>query len=282
MTHDTTAMILAAGLGTRLKALTQDKPKALVELNGKPLLQHCIENLIANGFHHIVINVHHFGEQIIDFVESHHFDAEIEISDERDLLMDTGGGIVKATPLFKDSKAVLVHNVDIISDVDLGEMSQEFLASGDDAWLLTQDRETNRKLVFGDDDQLIGWRNKAEESDRLKSAFIANMSHEIRTPLNAIIGFTSLLPDITGEEERRQLIDLISENNQKLLQIIDDVMKISKIEAGNDQLFVSTFDLNTVHIPNVRSGIRRFSRNGLLHTNTNIGVTRISHSKSTR
>ncbi len=162
MKHDTTAMILAAGLGTRLKALTQDKPKALVPLNGKPLLQHCIENLIANGFHHIVINVHHFGKQIINFVENNHFDAEIEISDERDLLMDTGGGIVKATPLFKDSKAVLVHNVDIISNVNLGEMSQQFLASGDDAWLLTQDRETNRKLLFDDENRLVGWTNKAE------------------------------------------------------------------------------------------------------------------------
>ena len=162
MTHDTTAMILAAGLGTRLKALTQDKPKALVPLNGKPLLQHCIENLIANGFNHIVINVHHFGEQIIDFVESHHFDADIQISDERDLLMDTGGGIIKATPLLKNSKAVLVHNVDIISNVNLGEMNQQFLESGDDAWLLTQDRETNRKLLFREDHQLIGWRNKAD------------------------------------------------------------------------------------------------------------------------
>ena len=163
MTHDTTAMILAAGLGTRLKSLTQDKPKALVPLNGKPLLQHCIENLIANGFHHIVINVHHFGEQIIDFVEHHHFDADIEISDERDLLMDTGGGIVKATPLFKDSKAVLVHNVDIISDVNLGEMSQQFVDSSDDAWLLTQDRETNRKLLFDEENLLVGWMNKAEQ-----------------------------------------------------------------------------------------------------------------------
>ena len=163
MTHDTTAMILAAGLGTRLGALTQNRPKALVELNGKPLLQHCIENLIANGFHHIVINVHHFGEQIMDFVESHHFEADIEISDERDLLMDTGGGIVKATPLFKDSKAVLVHNVDIISDVNLGEMSQQFLDSKDDAWLLTQDRETNRKLLFDTESQLVGWMNKVEK-----------------------------------------------------------------------------------------------------------------------
>ena len=162
MTHNTTAMILAAGLGTRLGALTQDKPKAMVPLNGKPLLQHCIENLIANGFHHIVINVHHFGEQIMDFVGSHHFDAEIEISDERDLLMDTGGGIIKATPLFKDSKAVLVHNVDIISNVNFYELSQQFLESKDDAWLLTQDRETNRKLLFDTENQLIGWVNKAK------------------------------------------------------------------------------------------------------------------------
>ena len=163
MTHDTTAMILAAGLGTRLQALTHDKPKALVEVNGKPLLQYSIEHLIDNGFYYIVINIHHFGEQIIDFVEHHHFDAEIQISDERDLLMDTGGGIIKATPLFKDSKAVLVHNVDIISDVNLYELSQQFLDSKDDAWLLTQDRETNRKLLFDTENQLVGWMNKTEQ-----------------------------------------------------------------------------------------------------------------------
>lgn len=162
MKQDLTAMILAAGLGTRLQALTHDKPKALVTLNGKPLLQHCIENLISNDFHHIVINIHHFGEQIIDFVSQHHFDADIAISDERDLLMDTGGGIIKATSLFKDSKAVLVHNVDIISNVDFKTLGQQFIESGDDAWLLTQDRETNRKLLFDIDNQLVGWMNKAE------------------------------------------------------------------------------------------------------------------------
>ena len=162
MNHDFTAMILAAGLGTRLQALTHDKPKALVELNGKPLLQHCIENLVANGFHHIVINVHHFGNQIIEFVKNNSFDAEIEISDERNQLMDTGGGIVKATPLFKHSQAVLVHNVDIISDVKLKDFGEKFLTSDDDAWLLTQDRETNRKLLFDTENQLIGWKNKTE------------------------------------------------------------------------------------------------------------------------
>lgn len=96
------------------------------------------------------------------------------------------------------------------------------------------------------EEALVQARNKAEESDRLKSAFIANMSHEIRTPLNAIIGFTSVLPDIEQAEERRQLINLIQENNQKLLRIIDDVMNISKIEAGNDQLTMTNFDLNTI------------------------------------
>ena len=162
MKQDLTAMILAAGLGTRLQSLTHDRPKALVELNGKPLLQHCIDDLTENGFHHIVINVHHFGEQIIDFVNSHHFDAEIEISDERDLLMDTGGGIIKASPLFKGSKAVLIHNVDIVCNVDFKTLGQQFLDSGDDAWLLTQDRVTNRKLLFDEGNQLIGWMNKTE------------------------------------------------------------------------------------------------------------------------
>lgn len=163
MKYDTTAMILAAGLGTRLKSLTHDKPKALVELKGKPLLQHCIENLTDNGFHHIVINVHHFGEQIIDFVEHHNFNADIQISDERKQLLDTGGGIIKATPLFKDSKAVLVHNVDIISNVNFADLNQQFLDSEDDAWLLTQNRETNRKFLFNTENQLIGWTNKAEQ-----------------------------------------------------------------------------------------------------------------------
>jgi NDP-sugar pyrophosphorylase family protein len=222
MNHDTTVMILAAGLGTRLGALTQDKPKALVPLNGKPLLQHCIENLIANGFNHIVINVHHFGEQIIEFVNSHHFNAEIEISDERDLLMDTGGGIVKATPLFKDSKTVLVHNVDIISNVDFEAMSQQFLASGDDAWLLTQDRETNRKLLFDTDSQLIGWTNKAEgqfkwvnpEKIGISTGSMTDFYHEM-----AFSGLHFFRSDLFTEFEvkRQSVIDLyltLAKNNR--------------------------------------------------------------------
>ena len=94
------------------------------------------------------------------------------------------------------------------------------------------------------EEALVNARNQAEESNHLKSAFIANMSHEIRTPLNAIIGFTSLLPDVSGDEERKELIDLIQENNQKLLQIIDDVMNISKIESGDSVPVMSMVELN--------------------------------------
>ena len=110
---------------------------------------------------------------------------------------------------------------------------------------------------------LMEARNKAEESDRLKSAFIANMSHEIRTPLNAIIGFTSVLPDVTTDEERRELIGLIQENNQKLLTIINDVMNISKIESGKEQLVMTTFELNStlqsiadVFVPKLQGGVK--------------------------
>jgi len=93
---------------------------------------------------------------------------------------------------------------------------------------------------------LVEARNRAEESDRLKTAFIANMSHEIRTPLNAIIGFTSVLPDVTDADERKMLLDLVHENTQKLLVIIDDVVNISKIESGKEELVMSEFDVNLI------------------------------------
>ena len=157
-----TAMILAAGLGTRLKELTHDKPKALVEVAGKTLLERNIENLQQHGFDTIVVNIHHFGDQIIRFLESHDFKADIYVSDERGALMDTGGGIVQALPFFHDAPAVLVHNVDILSDVDLQACYDAFVASPDDAWLLTQDRDTSRKLLFDEQGLLVGWKNLKE------------------------------------------------------------------------------------------------------------------------
>lgn len=159
-----TAMILAAGLGTRLKELTHDRPKALVEVAGKTLLERNLENLQRQGFGTIIVNIHHFGEQIIRFLETHDFQAEIYVSDERGALMDTGGGIVQALPFFHDTKAVLVHNVDILSDVNLQASYDQFVVSHDDAWLLTQNRDTSRKLLFDEQGLLIGWKNLKDGS----------------------------------------------------------------------------------------------------------------------
>lgn len=159
--NGTTAMILAAGLGTRLGSLTQQKPKALVEINGKPLLLNVIEKLARSGFNDIIVNVHHFGEQVIKLLSQLHFEnINIVVSDERQLLLDTGGGILKAIPYFNHKSAVLVHNVDIISDLNLKQLVDEFVVSGDDAWLATQTRESSRKLLFDDQNLLTGWTNR--------------------------------------------------------------------------------------------------------------------------
>lgn len=127
--------------------------------------------------------------------------------------------------------------------------------------------------------------SKAEESDRLKSAFIANMSHEIRTPLNAIIGFTSVLPDIDGKEERQELINLIQENNQKLLRIIDDVMNISKIETGKEQLQMLTFDINPIldevvnkYMPDLKPGVTMTTRYAAQQQEVTTDLTRLTES----
>ena len=152
-----TAFILAAGLGTRLKELTSDKPKALVSINNKPLLKVVLEELKKQDFNHFVVNIHHFGEQIIEFLNDE--GIVIEVSDERPLLMDTGGAILQALPYFADSEAVLVHNVDVLTNVDLQGFYDDFCKSDDAAWLLTQERNSKRKLVFDKQDNFLGRYN---------------------------------------------------------------------------------------------------------------------------
>lgn len=162
-----TAFILAAGLGTRLKELTANTPKALVSINKKPLLKVLLEELIKQDFNHIVINIHHFGEQIIEFLRTNDYpNVDIEISDERPLLMDTGGAILQALPYFAQSEAVLVHNVDVLTDVDLKGFYDNFCKSDDAAWLLTQERNSKRKLVFDNHDNFLGrFNNETDEYD---------------------------------------------------------------------------------------------------------------------
>ena len=129
------AMIFAAGLGTRLKPLTDHMPKALVPVAGKPMLEHVINKLKSSGVDEIVINVHHFANQIIDFVKANNnFGITIHISDETDQLLDTGGGIKKASPFF--TEPFIVHNADILSNIDLKELYEYHLKSNNDATLL--------------------------------------------------------------------------------------------------------------------------------------------------
>ncbi len=153
------AMIFAAGLGTRLKPLTDHMPKALVPVAGKPMLEHVITKLKASGFDEIVINVHHFANQIVDFLKANNnFGLKVWISDEREELLDTGGGIKKAAPYFDEP--FLVHNADILSNVDLKALYEFHLGSGNDATLLVSSRKTVRYLLFDKENRLQGWVNK--------------------------------------------------------------------------------------------------------------------------
>jgi NDP-sugar pyrophosphorylase family protein len=152
------AMILAAGLGTRLKPITDDLPKALVKIHGKTLLEIAIRKLIENDFRRIVINIHHFADKIKEFLNKNTFAADIFISDESDLLLDTGGGIKHAKHLF-DNSPILVHNVDIISNLNLKEFYQYHVIDDAIASLVVSDRVSNRYLLFNDKNILCGWQD---------------------------------------------------------------------------------------------------------------------------
>lgn len=167
-------MIFAAGLGTRLKPLTDTMPKALVRVGGEPLIKRVILNLAAAGVDRIVVNVHHFAEQIIDYLKDNdNFGLDIRISDETAGLLETGGGIKKAAPLFDPAVPILIHNVDILSNVNLSEFYQVASRSENgkvkseesncrdavDAVLLVSWRKTKRYLLFNDDMKLVGWTN---------------------------------------------------------------------------------------------------------------------------
>lgn len=166
------ALILAAGLGTRLKHLTANKPKALVEVYGKPLLEIVVENLKKSGIKDIIINVHHFADQIVDFVKlKNNFGINIAISDETALLLDTGGGIKKASWFFDGEKDFLVHNVDVISGIDFKEMYKFHIENNSFATLAVKKRETSRYFLFDSNNELCGWENIKENNRLLSKSF---------------------------------------------------------------------------------------------------------------
>lgn len=167
------SMIFAAGLGTRLKPLTDRIPKALVKVGGKPLIEHTIETLKAAGSETIVVNVHHFSNQIIDYLQSKDFSIDIRISDETMQLLDTGGGIKKAASFFNPFLPILIHNVDILSNADLRSLYHHAIRlnkkSGVAALLLVSQRVTKRYLIFNESMRLMGWTNV--ETGEVKSPF---------------------------------------------------------------------------------------------------------------
>ena len=154
------AMILAAGLGTRLKPFTENHPKALAMVNGKTLLQHNIEYLITAGISDIIINVHHFADQIIDAIATNEqFGKHITISDESMEVLETGGGLQKASWFFDGNEPFLLMNVDILTDLNVRGLIHAHIQSGALATLAVTDRQTSRYFLFTHDNKLCGWEN---------------------------------------------------------------------------------------------------------------------------
>jgi len=153
------AMIFAAGLGTRLKPFTETHPKALAQVNGKTLLERNILYLKSFGFEEFVINIHHFGGQILDFLQkNNYFGCKISISDESDEILETGGGLLKARDLL-GNKPFLAMNVDILTDLDLHSFIRFHLENKPLASLAVSNRLSSRKLFFNEEKQLVGWKN---------------------------------------------------------------------------------------------------------------------------
>jgi NDP-sugar pyrophosphorylase family protein len=199
------AMILAAGLGTRLRPLTDQMPKALLRIGPFTLLQFAILKLKNAGFNELIINVHHHADAIIDYLsENKNFDCNLSISDERDQLLDTGGGIKKASWFFNDGQPFLVYNVDIVTDLNLQQLYQHHLECLNLATLVVRRRKTSRYLLFDEFMQLKAWENRATGERR-----IVQMTREPLNPL-AFSGIHVISPklfDLMEKLDRFSIID---------------------------------------------------------------------------
>ena len=211
------AMIFAAGLGTRLKPLTDNIPKALVPLAGKTLLQWQIEKLKAAGITDIVVNVHHFPDLIINYLQEHdNFGCNIQVSDEREMLLETGGGLRKAMRLLGDEAkgdGILVCNVDILSNIDIPTLLQTY-NSEEMGIVVVSERKTQRYLLFDEENRLCGWTNVAtgeikgdEAIRRLGDEAIKRLAFSGMQVLNPRI-FECMDAVVKQKGEKFSLIDL--------------------------------------------------------------------------
>lgn len=186
-------MVFAAGLGTRLRPLTDTMPKALVPVAGKPLLWHVLNKLRTAGYGRVVVNVHHFAQQIVDYLAVNDFGLDIRISDESQQLLETGGGVKHARPLFSDESPILIHNVDILSNVDFGWLARQHEAD-EDALLLVSRRKTKRYLLFNSAMRLMGWVNTATGEVRSPFPWL----REAELPLDSLEPGVCITPPFGG------------------------------------------------------------------------------------
>ncbi len=200
------AMIFAAGLGTRLKDETTNQPKALIQIGGKTLLQYAIEKLIACGVTEIVVNVHHFSDQVKRFLSENDFGVPVLISDETDRLLDTGGGLKKAKTLLADPSPIIIYNVDILSDINVENVIKEHQKSGAMATVIVRKRETSRYLKFNKEKRLVGWINKrtGEKKVSLKEYF----ENAIEMAFSGIHVVSPEIFEFMPKEDRFSIIDL--------------------------------------------------------------------------
>ena len=216
------AMIFAAGLGTRLQAETQNKPKALVQIGNKTLLQLAIEKLKKAGVSNIVINVHHFSEKIRAFVSDNDFGIPILISDETEELLDTGGGLKKAAPFFTGDKPIIIDNVDVLSSLNLSEVINRHKKKESLATLVVRKRETQRYLKFDNNQHLVGWINKKTGEKKISLAQSFDNSADMAFSGIQIIepGLLKILPDLN----KFSIIDVYLElaKTTKIMGYFDD------------------------------------------------------------
>lgn len=208
------AMILAAGLGTRLRPLTDTLPKALVPVRGRPLLAHVMDRLLAVGVRRIIVNTCHHADQVSDFLERHAPpDVEIALSPEPDGPYDTGGGLLAAAPLFREGGPFLLHNVDVLSEIPLGELlathraARERSAGRLIASVAVQARNASRQLLF-DAEGLMGWENRGPDG----TVVAAQRVREPAGPLErwSFSGIHAIEPEIFGLAERTGRFSIIA------------------------------------------------------------------------
>lgn len=234
------AMILAAGLGTRLRPLTNDRPKALVELNGTSLLEHNLKRLASFGIQEFFINVHHFADKVEDYLKSNdNFGLKINISDERDMLLETGGGLKKVFHEHKLSEPLLVYNTDIITDLDIGQFIEQHLNSGADASLSVKNRKSSRYLLFDSSMQLGGWKHEEKDIFRWRKEELNNYKKLAFSGIH-IIG--PKFSDKFQKEDKFSVIETYLNNNDLNINGIEH-HSVRFIDAGKHETLQAAGEL---------------------------------------